>query len=102
MQEILEFAGKAILGKVAGDGVYDGLKSIFGSYFDKLSSYLKEGKKEKFEASLEMLLENEETKRKILDLLAGKETTKRIEIANKLFYNKPLTPQRKIWLADKY
>ncbi len=72
MQEIIEFVGKAIVGKVAGNAVYDGLKTVFGSYFDKLSSYLKKGERDKFEASLEMLLENEETRVKILDLMSDK------------------------------
>ena len=71
MQGVVEFIGKAILGKVVGDGVYDGLKVIFGSYFDKLSSYLKNGEREKFETSLEILLEDEEIKSKILDLMRG-------------------------------
>ncbi len=42
-------------------------------------------------------------KRFLLFLLAGNDLEKRVALANKLFYNsKPLTEQRKIWLADKY
>ena len=36
-------------------------------------------------------------------LLAGKDTEKRIKLANRLFHkNKHITPRRRIWLADKY
>jgi len=39
----------------------------------------------------------------LVRLLAGKDTEKRIKLANRLFHkNKHITPRRRIWLADKY
>jgi len=42
-------------------------------------------------------------KRRIVELLAGKDSERKIELANRLFHKgKPITPARKAWLADKY
>mgnify|MGYP003543921895 CR=1 FL=1 len=69
MQEIIQFVSNSITGGVA----YDSLKVILGSSFNKLTSYLSNNEKEKFEGALEILLEqNEEMKQQIIELQKGK------------------------------
>ena len=76
MQEIVEFVSGAMVGGVVGNTTHDGLKVILGSSFDRLSSYLSNNEKAKFEGALEMLLEqNEELKQQIVDLQEGKTVT---------------------------
>ena len=53
MQEIIQFVSNLITEGVA----YDSLKVILGSSFNKLTSYLSNNEKEKFEGALEILLE---------------------------------------------
>ena len=69
MQEIIQFVSNLITEGVA----YDSLKVILGSSFNKLTSYLSNNEKEKFEGALEILLEqNEEMKQQIIELQKGK------------------------------
>ena len=69
MQEIIQFVSNLITEGVA----YDSLKVILGSSFNKLTSYLSNNEKEKFEGALEILLEqNEEIKQQIIKLQQGK------------------------------
>ena len=72
MQELVGFVSGAMVGGVVGNATYDGLKAILGSSFDKLSSYLSNNQKEKFEGALEMLLEDETLVKKIEELMDGK------------------------------
>ena len=77
MQEIVEFISGAMIGGVVGNTTHDGLKVILGSSFDKLSSYLSNNEKLKFEGALEMLFEqNEELKQQIMDLQRRKKIDK--------------------------
>ena len=77
MQEIIEFVSVAMVGGVIGNTTHDGLKAILGSSFDRLSSYLSNNEKAKFEGALEMLLEqNKELKEQIIDLQQGKKINK--------------------------
>lgn len=76
MQEIIQFVSTSIASGVVGSVAYDGLKAILGSSFDKLSSYLVNDEKAKFEGALEMLLEqNEELKQQIIELQKGNSVT---------------------------
>lgn len=69
MQEIIQFVSNLITEGVA----YDSLKVILGSSFNKLTSYLSNNEKEKFEGALEILLaQNEEIKQQIIKLQQGK------------------------------
>ena len=69
MQEIIQFVSNLITEGVA----YDSHKVILGSSFNKLTSYLSNNEKEKFEGALEILLEqNEEMKQQIIELQKGK------------------------------
>ena len=72
MQELVEFVSGAMVGGVAGNATYDGLKVILGSSFSRLSSYLSNNQEAKFEGALEMLLEDETLVKKIEELMDGK------------------------------
>ena len=72
MQEIVQFVSTSIASGVVGSVAYDGLKVVLGSSFDKLSSYLSNNEKAKFEGALEILLENETLVKEIESLMEGK------------------------------
>lgn len=48
MQEIIQFVSTSIASGIVGNTVYDSLKVILGSSFNKLSEYLSINQKEKF------------------------------------------------------
>ena len=75
MQELIDFVSSTITGGVIGNAAYDGLKKVLGSNFEKLSSFIKNDEKEKFEGALELLLENETLKEKIEALKNGNSIT---------------------------
>jgi len=82
MQEIIQFVSTSIAGGIVGNTVYDSLKVILGSSFNKLSEYLSSNQKEKFNGELEILLEDENLVKKIKSLMEGKtinDSFKRLE-----------------------
>jgi hypothetical protein len=82
MQEIMQFVSSSIASGIVGNVAYDGLKVILGSSFSKLSDYLSNNQKVKFECALEMLLEDETLVKKIEYLMEGKtidDSFKRLE-----------------------
>ncbi|HIP60440.1 MAG TPA: hypothetical protein EYH01_08450 [Campylobacterales bacterium] len=72
IQELIDFISSTIAGGIMGNAAYDGLKKVLGSNFEKLSSFIKNDEKEKFEGALEILLENKTLKAEILALKNGK------------------------------
>jgi hypothetical protein len=76
MQNLVTFVQEAIVSGVAGSVAYDGLKTVLGSSYDRLSTYLSNNETEKFEGALEMLLEeNQELKQQIEQLQQGRSIT---------------------------
>ena len=72
IQELTAFVFQSMTGGIIGNAVYDGLKKVLGSNFEKLSSFIKNDEKEKFEGALELLLENETLRAEIEALKNGK------------------------------
>jgi len=72
IQELIDFVFSSMAGGMIGNFAYDGLKKVLGSNFEKLSSFIKNDEKEKFEGALEILLENKTLKAEILALKNGK------------------------------
>lgn len=82
MSELVQFVSSSIASGVIGSTAYQGLKTIFGASFNKLSSYIDNNQRSKFEVALELLLENESTVKAIEDLMEGKtinDSFKRLE-----------------------
>ena len=57
MKELIEFVSISLVTGVVGNVTYDELKTILGSSFNKLTNYLSNNEKAKFEGALEMLIE---------------------------------------------
>lgn len=72
MSELIQFVSSSIAGGVIGNTAYQGLKNIFGASFNKLSLYIDNKQKSKFEGALEILLDNETTVKAIKALMEGK------------------------------
>jgi len=81
--ELTDFVFSSIAGGVVGNAAYDGLKTILGSHFEKLSDYIQNKEIEKFKGALELLLEDETLKNQIEALKSGKVIDKSLnEIEN--------------------
>lgn len=73
--DLMAFTWSAMAGGVIGNAAYDGIKAILGNSFQRLADYAANQQIAKFEETLEILLESNDTLRAQLTALASGEQT---------------------------